>query len=84
TNNLSHFVNDGCFRCHGGDQVNELGEPVTAACDSCHVIVAQGPTDVVAELDSNVAGLGFQHPVEIGNAWQTINCTQCHNRESGY
>jgi hypothetical protein len=48
------------------------------------VIVAQGPTDVVAELDSDVAGLPFQHPVEIGNAWQTINCTQCHNRESGY
>lgn len=84
TNNLSHFVNDGCFRCHGGNQVNEVGEPVTAACDSCHVIVAQGPTDTVGELESNVGGLPFQHPVNIGNAWEAINCTQCHNRESGY
>jgi hypothetical protein len=84
TNNLSHFVNDGCFRCHGGDQVNEAGEPVTASCDSCHVIVAQGPTDVIPDLESSVGGLGFEHPVEIGNAWETIKCTQCHNRESGY
>lgn len=83
-NNLSHFVNDGCFRCHGGNQVNEVGEPVGAACDSCHVIVAQGPTDNVAELESSVGGLPFEHPVNIGNAWENINCTQCHNRESGY
>ncbi len=84
TNNLSHFVNDGCFRCHGGEQVNESGESVTAGCDSCHVIVAQGPTDVLPDLESSVGGLAFEHPVNIGDAWQTINCTQCHNRESGY
>lgn len=83
-NNLSHFVNDGCFRCHGGDQVNEADQAVTASCDSCHVIVAQGPTDVIADLDSDVGGLPFVHPADIGGAWQTIKCTQCHNRESGY
>ncbi len=83
-NNLSHFVNDGCFRCHGGDQVNEAGQGVTASCDSCHVIVAQGGTDVIADLDSSVGGLPFVHPVDIGGSWQTIKCTQCHNRESGY
>jgi hypothetical protein len=84
TNNLSHFVNDGCYRCHGGNQVNESGANVTASCDTCHIIVAQGPSDRTTDLDSDVGGLDFEHPVDIGGAWQTIKCTQCHNRESGY
>lgn len=83
-NNLSHFVNDGCFRCHGSGQVNEAGESLPIDCDTCHVIVAQGPTAEVGELDSSVGGLDFEHPVPIGGAWQTISCTQCHTRASGY
>lgn len=84
TNNLSHFVNDGCFRCHGNQQVNERGEALPIACDTCHVIVAQGATDDLDAIDSNVGGLEFEHPVPIGGAWETIKCSQCHTRASGY
>ncbi len=83
-NNLSHFVNDGCFRCHGADQQTELGEKLEADCDSCHVIVAQGESDDASELNSDIGGFEFEHPLEIGSVWQTVNCTQCHTRESGY
>jgi hypothetical protein len=82
--NLSHFVNEGCFRCHGSGQVNEAGESLPIACDTCHVIVAQGPTDDLSAIESSVGGLEFQHPAPIGEIWQTVSCTQCHTRSSGY
>lgn len=84
TNNLSHFVDHGCFRCHGNEQVTATGVSLPIACDTCHVIVAQGPTDDLGEIDSRVGGLDFIHPVEIGRAWETIPCSQCHTRASGY
>ena len=83
-NNLSHFVNDGCFRCHGGDQVNEVGEALEADCDSCHQIIAQGDSADLTQLESDIAGVDFVHPLDIGNVWETVKCTQCHTRESGY
>jgi hypothetical protein len=83
-NNLSHFVNEGCFRCHGSGQVNEVGESLPIACDTCHVIVAQGPTDDLSAIESAVGGLGFEHPAPIGDVWETVLCTQCHTRASGY
>ncbi len=83
-NNLSHFVNDGCFRCHGGEQVNEVGEALPAECNACHEIVAQGASADLAELQSDIAGVDFIHPLEIGDVWETVKCTQCHTRESGY
>ncbi len=83
-NNLSHFVNDGCFRCHGGDQVNEVGEALSLECTTCHSIIAQGASDDLSQLDSDIAGVEFIHPLEIGDVWQTVKCTQCHTRESGY
>ncbi len=83
-NDLSHFVDEGCFRCHFSDLETETGEKISASCDSCHTIVAQGPSDEIADLPNDISGLPFEHPVEIGDAWQTIRCTQCHTSASGY
>jgi hypothetical protein len=83
-NNLSHFINDGCFRCHGGAQVNEVGEALPIECSSCHEIVAQGASADLAELESDISGVDFIHPLDIGDIWETVKCTQCHTRESGY
>jgi hypothetical protein len=83
-NNLSHFVNDGCFRCHFTDLQTETGQLMSSDCQSCHSIVAQGPTDAIASLDDDLGGLTFEHPVNIGEVWQTVPCTQCHNPASGY
>jgi hypothetical protein len=83
-NNLSHFTNDGCFRCHSTPLENEQGEQLASSCDSCHSIVAQGPSADVNTIDNDLGGLEFIHPFEIGRAWQTIKCTQCHTPTSGY
>jgi hypothetical protein len=83
-NNLSHFVNEGCFRCHGSDKVDESGNSITKECDSCHTVVAQGPSDDLADLDQSLTGLEFVHPVDIGEQWREINCTGCHTPEEGY
>lgn len=84
TNNLSHFVNDGCFRCHSSDLQTVNGETISDDCQSCHAIVAQGPSDDLAELESDLNGLEFIHPVEIGGVWESIKCTQCHTPAQGY
>lgn len=82
--NLSHFVNDGCFRCHSGNMVSEQGDTISSACTTCHLIVAQGPSEDLAALTSNITGLEFQHPEDVGDAWKEAKCTECHTPESGY
>ncbi len=83
-NNLSHFVNDGCFRCHDGVKENERGEKLSHTCNTCHDIVAQGPSENVARVENSIAGLEFKHPEDVGDAWKESKCTECHTSESGY
>jgi hypothetical protein len=83
-NNLSHFVNDGCFRCHDGMKENQYGVKLSHDCQSCHLIVAQGPSEEPSELESNIAGLEFDHPEDIDEAWKEMLCTDCHTPDSGY
>ncbi len=83
-NNLSHFTNDGCFRCHSSEMQTATGATISTDCETCHSIVAQGATDDLTTLDDDLAGLPFQHPADIGGVWQTVKCTQCHNPASGY
>jgi hypothetical protein len=82
--NLSHFVNDGCFRCHTPSMTNRRGEALFSSCHTCHTIVAQGPGESVETLESNLDGLPFQHPEEIGGLWREMKCTACHTPDSGY
>lgn len=83
-NNLSHFVNDGCFRCHDGVKENQKGEILSRACSTCHLIVSQGASENVDELENSLSGLKFKHPEDIDEAWQEMKCTECHTSESGY
>ncbi len=83
-NNLSHFTNDGCFRCHNSDLQTYDGTTVSSECDVCHIITAQGQSANLADLDSSINGLDFKHPVPIGGAWKIEKCTSCHTPEQGY
>jgi hypothetical protein len=83
-NNLTHFVNDGCFRCHNQYMATEDGETVATSCETCHVIVAQGPSENVDNLEMNLTGLEFQHPEDIDEYWKEVNCTACHTPDQGY
>jgi hypothetical protein len=67
----------GCFRCHDGKHVSADGKRISKDCNSCHTILYQGTDPVPQTL--TVAGLPFQHPEDIGDAWQETNCVECHS-----
>ena len=83
-NHLSHFTDDGCFRCHNESMVTDSGEHLAYDCHTCHLIVAQGPYESIEELEMNLAGLEFAHPEDIDGMWRDMKCTECHTNESGY
>lgn len=75
-NNIGHFNNLGCFRCHDNKHVSKkTGKVLSNDCNTCHTILSQGTS-----LASNISpkGLEFLHPVDIGDAWKTMNCIDCH------
>jgi hypothetical protein len=76
-NNIGHMTDLGCFRCHDGKHVSADGRRISKDCNSCHTIVYQGTEPVPQTL--TVAGLPFQHPEDIGDAWQETNCVECHS-----
>ena len=82
--NLSHFVNDGCFRCHDGVKQDKNGNVIRNDCKTCHLIVAQGPSESLEDIETSILGLDFHHPEDIDEAWKETKCTECHDSESGY
>ncbi len=76
-NNIGHFYNVGCFRCHEGKHFAEDGQTITRDCHACHTILSQGSGERAAWAKDE-AGLAFDHPVDIGDAWQEVGCYECH------
>jgi nitrate/TMAO reductase-like tetraheme cytochrome c subunit len=76
-NNIGHLTDRGCFRCHDGKHVSADGRRITKECNSCHTILFQGTGPAPETL--SLAGLPFQHPEDIGDAWQETNCVECHS-----
>ena len=75
--NLGHFMYPGCFRCHDGKHKSSDGRVIVKNCNLCHRVVGQKqenipPGTVVRE---------FVHPIDIGDALTTINCSECHMPE---
>ncbi|MFZ1081572.1 MAG: NapC/NirT family cytochrome c [Candidatus Kryptoniota bacterium] len=76
TNNIGHENYLGCFRCHDGNHKSAGGQIIPNKCETCHVIMSQGtkPQEQVS-----LAGVEFQHPTDIGDAWKQGLCTDCHD-----
>jgi hypothetical protein len=77
-NNIGHFNDKGCMRCHGGNHKAEDGSVVTHKCNACHQIQAEGLNGQIVR-DTTGNGLEFMHPVDIDNAWQETGCYECHS-----
>lgn len=75
-NNIGHWDFPGCFRCHDGDHTSEDGSIISNDCNTCHTIVAQGPA---GDMKTSLAGLQFEHPVDIADMWQDMLCSDCHD-----
>lgn len=74
--NLDHIHSNGCFRCHDGKKVSPEGRVISKDCQTCHLIVAQGPPG--KNLPTKLEGQEFIHPVDIGDAWKDTPCKDCH------
>jgi nitrate/TMAO reductase-like tetraheme cytochrome c subunit len=77
-NHIGHLTSPGCFRCHDDQHVSASGRVISKKCETCHLIMAQGPADNLSYAQS-AQSLEFQHPVDIGEAWQEGHCSECHS-----
>jgi hypothetical protein len=75
--NRGHLDFPGCFRCHGSNLKTEQGEGISADCNLCHTIVAQGPSPSLTTAFSP-EGLAFQHPLDVDGAETRMPCYDCH------
>jgi hypothetical protein len=74
---IGHLETEGCFRCHNDQFKTESGRVISKDCNLCHTIVGQGKPGSMKY--SNISdSLQFEHPVDIGTAWQEANCSECH------
>ena len=80
-NNIGHFMFAGCFRCHDGQHQTADGKVIAKDCTQCHSIMAQGKADGLAHA-SDRNGLSFEHPEDIGDMWQQMQCHECHKGTS--
>lgn len=76
-NHIGHLESDGCFRCHSDRHKSDKGNIVRKDCNLCHTIIAQGATGHVKYSTENDF-LGFIHPVDVKDNWNTYFCTECH------
>ncbi len=78
--NIGHMAFPGCMRCHDGEHKAADGTVISRTCSTCHTIVGQGRTgDVKVAMTSE--GLEFEHPEDIGDSLETMQCTDCHAGE---
>jgi hypothetical protein len=75
--NIGHFINPGCMRCHDGNHKSEDGRIISRDCRSCHAILSQGSGEK-HEMAMMEEGLDFVHPVDLGEAWKEFGCYECH------
>ncbi len=76
--NIGHFEDVGCMRCHDGQHADSQGIIISRECDTCHIILAQGSGDRY-EMAGAEPGLRFAHPEDIGEAWTEMGCYECHS-----
>ena len=76
-NDIGHFIFPGCMRCHDGKHKGEGGTSIPHDCHTCHIILQQGKTGPEETLNLE-RGLDFRHPVDVGSAWKTTGCYDCH------
>ena len=75
---IGHLYSPGCFRCHDGKHVSDDGKVLSKDCNTCHTILAQKFQKDTLRI--SLEGINYIHPVDIGNAWMEMNCSDCHGK----
>jgi nitrate/TMAO reductase-like tetraheme cytochrome c subunit len=77
-NNIGHLYSPGCFRCHDGKHVSSDGKIIPKDCNICHTILSEQIGNEKPEF--SVTGVEYRHPVDVGNSWKTLLCSDCHSQ----
>jgi hypothetical protein len=75
--NIGHMYYPGCFRCHDGKHKTSEGKILSRDCNVCHTILSQKFEKDRIRL--SIEGVEYKHPVDVGDAWKEMNCSDCHN-----
>ena len=76
--NRGHKYSMGCFRCHDGRHQSDDGTILSKDCNLCHSLIeriAEGPVNRERGL---FRVMKYPHPVDIGDSYRTMNCSDCH------
>jgi len=73
--NIGHKIFPGCFRCHEGRHVDELGKALSHECGTCHEFLMPAGGDGASPV---VRTGGFVHPVPLEGNHGMMRCDQCH------
>jgi hypothetical protein len=73
--NIGHSLWPGCIRCHEGEHSSADGKVISHDCNTCHIIIAQGPGLDPKALHAE--GLEFDHPG--GDIGKEPLCGNCHS-----
>jgi len=75
--NIGHFLNPGCFRCHDGKHRSTDGRVISRDCNLCHEVINQKQENIL----TGTRVTKFVHPVDIGDELDRTNCNECHTAE---
>jgi hypothetical protein len=76
--NRGHWHALGCFRCHDGNHVSEDGAVLSRDCSLCHVLLEHQVSEKKEDKSAVLRVLTYPHPVDIGDSYLTMNCSDCH------
>ena len=76
--NQGHRHAPGCFRCHDGNHVSEDGAVLSKDCSLCHVLLEHQVSGKKEDKSAVLRVLTYPHPVDIGDSYLTMNCSDCH------
>ncbi len=75
---IGHMEYPGCFRCHNDRHQSASGQVISKDCNLCHEILMQGIDGMETASPFNQS-LDFEHPVDIGEDWKEMLCSDCHS-----
>jgi len=76
--NQGHRHALGCFRCHDGKHVSEDGAVLSRDCSLCHVLLEHLISGKGEDKSAVLRIIEYPHPVDIGDSYLTMNCSDCH------
>ncbi|HLE34041.1 MAG TPA: NapC/NirT family cytochrome c [Bacteroidota bacterium] len=76
---IGHMYSPGCFRCHDGKHQTDDGKVLSKDCNTCHTILSQKFEKEPQRV--SVSGLEYRHPVDIGDSWKEMICSDCHSAQ---